>query len=33
MEKVVKTYLAGLYDHFNRDRLSIEAFFQPIKGN
>jgi len=22
--------LAGLHDHFNRGRLSIEAFFQPI---
>jgi len=22
-----------IIDHFNRGRLSIEAFFQPIKGN
>jgi len=22
--------LAGLHDHFNRGRLSIEAFFQPF---
>jgi len=26
-------YLASLHDYFNRARLSIEAFFQPIKGN
>jgi len=24
------TYVAGLHGHFNRGRLSIEAFFQPI---
>jgi len=25
--------MTGLHDHFNRGRLSIKAFFQPIKGN
>jgi len=28
---IQKLKLAGLHDHFNW--LSIEAFFQPIKGN
>jgi len=25
--------IAGLHDHFNRGRLSIEVFFLAIKGN
>jgi len=31
--KLHGAFLDGLHDHFNRDRLSNEAFFQPIKDN
>jgi len=32
LSKANLSYIAGLHDHFNRGRLSIEAFFSQSKG-